>query len=317
MINKIRFYSKLGYKLIKKEVVNRDDYKEEYDKVSDTYHYWLKEMGRYTDNIINSKYIEIDKELKILDFACGTGYITKGLLNKSTKYKITSVDQSDKMLEKLFNRDDLIGTIESIETIETIDNIETIKTVGTKVTRLGRVTAIQSDGIEFLKTTNERYDVIFFGWALSYFDHNELLKLFNRVLKPGGILAIITNVEGTLDKIESIFLKVMSEKQEEVIKPMDIKFNLPKGKEGLIRWCSQYGFKALEVEEGEVFFSFKEPGELLQWLNITGAAAGTRKIFKNYHEVKPFIIEKIKKEKYKNGVYEINHKFAYGIFRKE
>lgn len=287
MINKIRFYSKLGYKLIKKEVISRDDYKEEYDKVSETYHYWLKEMGRYTDNIIHSKHIEVDKELKILDFACGTGYITKGLLNKSTEYKITSVDQSDKMLEKLLDRDN------------------------------PRVTAIQSDGIEFLKTTNERYDVIFFGWALSYFNHNELLKLFNSVLKPGGILGIITNVEGTLDKIESIFLNVMSEKQEEVIKPMDIKFNLPKGKKGLVRWCSKYGFKALEVEEGEVFFSFKEPEELLQWLNITGAAAGTRKIFKNYHEVKPLIIEKIKKEKYKNGVYEINHKFAYGIFRKE
>ncbi len=266
MINKIWFYSKLGYKLIKKEVVSKDDYKEEYDKVSDTYHFWLKEMSRYTDNIIHSNYIETDSELKILDFACGTGYITKSLLNKSIKYKITSVDQSNKMLEKLLNTNDL------------------------------RVTAIQSDGIEFLKTTNEKYDVIFFGWALSYFDHNELLKLFNRVLKPGGILAIITNVEGTLDKIESIFLRVMSEKQKEVIKPMDIKLNLPKGKKGLVKWCSQYGFKALEVEEDEVFFNFKEPDELLQWLNITGAAAGTRKIFNNYNEVKPLIVEKIKKE---------------------
>lgn len=287
MISKIWFYLKLGYKLIKKEVVNREDYRGEYDKVSDTYHYWLKEMGRYTDNIIHSKYIEIDKELKILDFACGTGYITKALLNKSVKYKITSVDQSNKMLEKLLDMNNL------------------------------RVTAIQSDGIEFLKATNEKYDVIFFGWALSYFDHNELLILFNKILKPGGILAIITNVEGTLDKIESIFLKVMREKQKEVIKPMDIKLNLPKGKKGLVKWCNKYRFKALEVEEGEAFFSFKEPEELLQWLNVTGAAAGTRKIFKNYDEVKPSIIEKIKKEKHKNGAYEINHKFAYGIFRKE
>jgi ubiquinone/menaquinone biosynthesis C-methylase UbiE len=287
MINKIWFYSKLGYRLIKKDVVSRVDYRGEYDKVSDTYHYWLKEMGRHTDNIIHSKYIEIDRELKILDFACGTGYITKGLLNKSKKYKITSVDQSNKMLEKLLDISD------------------------------PRVTAVQSDGIEFLKTTNEKYDVIFFGWALSYFDHNELLKLFNRVLKPEGILAIITNVEGTLDKIEKVFLKVMSENQKEVIKPMDIKLNLPKGKKGLIKWCNKYGFKALEAEEGEVFFSFKKPEELLQWLNITGAAAGTRKIFKDYDKVKPLIIEKIKKEKYKNGAYEINHKFAYGIFRKE
>ncbi|WP_160689877.1 class I SAM-dependent methyltransferase [Clostridium sp. C2-6-12] len=287
MINKILFYSKIGYKLLKKEVVNQDDYRVEYDKISDTYGYWLNEMGRYSDNIINSKYIDTDKELKILDFACGTGYITKALLNKFEKYKITAVDQSSKMLEKFKAIDD------------------------------NRVTIIKSDGIEFLKNSNEEFDIIFFGWALSYFNHNELLKLFNGVLKKQGILAIITNVDGTLDKIEKIFLDVMSEKQNEVIKPMDIKLNLPKGKEGLVKWCNQYGFKALETGEGEVFFSFKKPEELLEWLNITGAAAGTRKIFKDYNEVKPFIVEKIKKEKYKNGVYEINHKFAYGVFRKE
>lgn len=286
MINKIFFYSKIGYKLIKNDVVSKEDYRVEYDKVSDTYDYWLKEMGRHTDNIIHSRYIE-DKELKILDFACGTGYITKGLLNKSTKYRITAVDQSNKMLEKL----------------KEISN--------------PRVTVIQSDGIEFLKTSNEKFHVIFFGWALSYFNHNELFKLFNRVLETEGILAIITNVEGTLDKIEKIFLEVMREHQNEVIRPMDIKLKLPKGNKGLVKWCDDYGFKALETEEGEVFFSFKAPEELLQWLNITGAAAGTRKIFKNYNEIKPCIIEKIKEEKHKNGVYEINHKFAYGVFRKE
>ena len=287
MINKILFYSKIGYKLLKKEVVDQEDYRVEYDKISHTYGYWLNEMGRYSDNIIDSKYIDTDKELKILDFACGTGYITKALLNKFEKHKITAVDQSSKMLEKLKAIDD------------------------------NRVTIIKSDGIEFLKNSNEEFDVIFFGWALSYFNHNELLRLFNSVLKKQGILAIITNVDGTLDKIEKIFLDVMSEKQKEVIKPMDIKLNLPKGKEGLVKWCNQYGFKDLEAGEGEVFFSFKEPEELLEWLNITGAAAGTRKIFKDYNEVKPFIIEKIKKEKYKNGFYEINHKFAYGVFRKE
>ncbi|WP_346887521.1 class I SAM-dependent methyltransferase [Clostridium sp. UBA1056] len=287
MLNKILFYLKVGYKLLKKEVVNKEDYRVEYDKVSYTYDYWLKEMGRYSDNIIHSKHIDTDKELKILDFACGTGYITKSLLDKSEKYKITSVDQSSKMIEKLKDIND------------------------------HRVTIVNSDGIEFLKDSNEKFDVIFFGWALSYFNHHELLSLFNNALKPQGMLAIITNVDGTLDKIEEIFLEVMREKQKEVIKPMDIKLNLPKGKKGLVKWCNQYGFKALEVNEGEVFFRFKEPEELMQWLNITGAAAGTRKIFKNYNEVKPLIIEKIKKEKYKNGVYEINHKFAYGVFRKE
>jgi ubiquinone/menaquinone biosynthesis C-methylase UbiE len=287
MLNKVLFYSKLGYKLVKKEVVSGEDYRNEYDKVSETYHFWLKEMGKFTDKIIHSKYIDEDKNLEILDFACGTGYITKALLSKSLKYNITSIDQSENMLHKLKELDD------------------------------SRINVIQCDGIEFLNTANEKFDVIFFGWALSYFDHSKLFKLFSKVLKPGGILAIITNIEGTLDKVEKIFLQVMSENQKEVIRPMDIKLNLPKGKKGLIKWCDNYGFKALETEEGEVVFSFNTAEELLEWLNLTGAAAGTRRIFKDYNEVMPSIIEKIKKEKYKNGSYEINHKFAYGIFRKE
>ena len=112
MINKILFYSKIGYKLLKKEVVNQDDYRVEYDKVSDTYDYWLKKMGRYSDNIINSKYIDKDRELKILDFACGTGYITKALLNKSEKYKITAVDPGLVVIEPDIREPHLAGVLE-------------------------------------------------------------------------------------------------------------------------------------------------------------------------------------------------------------
>lgn len=287
MLSKLMFYTRMGFQLIKSDVVGKEDYRREYDQVSETYEYWLKEMGRYTDHIIHSEYIGMDKELKILDFACGTGYITKSLLAKSKNYQITAVDQSEKMLAKL------------------------------RMVRSERATVICSDGIEFLEACNEKYDVIFFGWALSYFDYHKLFKLFNKVLKPGGRLAIITNTEGTLDKIEKIFLQVMAEQQEQVIKPMDIKLNLPKGKKGLIKWCHQYGFKVSQADEGEVIFRFKEPEALLQWLNKTGAAAGTRKIFRNYEDAKPFIIQKIEKEKYNKGHYEINHKFAYGLFRKE
>ncbi len=59
MIKKTLFYLKVGYKLLKKEVVNKEDYRVEYDKVSHTYNHWLKEMGTYSDKIIHSKYIQI------------------------------------------------------------------------------------------------------------------------------------------------------------------------------------------------------------------------------------------------------------------
>ena len=286
MINKIKFYVKLGLKMLKREVVNNDDYREEYNKIAQTYKNWVGVMGRFTDNIIKPEYLSSDKELKILDFACGTGYITKNLLRKEIPCKITAVDYSEKMLQ----------------TWKDFQN--------------SKVQVIHADGIEFLKNTDEKFDIIFFGWALSYFNHEELFKLFEKVLKDKGIVAVITNVKGTLFGIEELFLKVMSQSQEVVMKPMDIKFNLPKGKDGLIKWFKKYNFENLEICEDEVTFSFNTPEELLQWLNKTGAVAGTAKIFNDYSLVKDKIIKEIRKQKYKDGKYEINHKFAYGIFRK-
>lgn len=285
MLKKILFYTKIGCKLMKKDVINNEDYKKEYNKVSGTYGHWLDEMGKFTDNIIKLEYILKENKLKILDFACGTGYISRSLLNKNIDCEITAVDYSEKMLEQLKNLND------------------------------DRIKVINWDGIEFLKNTEEKYDAIFFGWALSYFNYKELFKLFKRVLNPKGIVGIITNVQGTLSGLEDIFIKVMYENHEEFVKPMDIRFNLPYGKEGLTKWFNRYGFEAVEAENGEVLFTFDKPDELLKWLNETGAAAGTACIFKNYDIVKDNLIEEIRKTKYKNGKYEINHKFAYGIYR--
>lgn len=285
MLKKIVFYTRVGCKLIKKDVINNEHYKIEYDKVSKTYGCWLNEMGKFTEGIIKPEYTLKKNKLKILDFACGTGYISKSLLNKNIDCEITAVDFSDKMLEQLNN----------------LNN--------------DRVKIINCDGIEFLKNTEEKYDAIFFGWALSYFNYKELFKLFKKVLNHGGIVGIITNSQGTLSGIEDIFMKVMYKNQEEVFKPMDIRFNLPRGKEGLTKWFNRYGFEKVEVEEGEVLVTFDKPEQLLIWLNETGAAAGTACIFKDYDIIKDDLIEEIKNTKYKNGKYEINHKFTYGIFR--
>lgn len=285
MLKKIVFYINLGYKLIKKDVIGNKDYQQEYNKVATTYNKWLDEMGKYTDNIIKPEYVSKENKLKILDFACGTGYISRSLIEKNIDCEITAVDFSNKMLEQLKGLED------------------------------DRVKVINCDGIEFLRSTNETYDCIFFGWALSYFDYRELFKLFKKVLNQGGVIGIISNTIGTLSGIEDIFMKVMGENQEEVIKPMDIRFNLPQGKAGLIRWFRRCGFEPLEAKEGEVKIVFDSPELLLKWLNETGAAAGTTCIFKDYNLIKDKLLERIRKEKYKNGKYEINHKFAYGIFR--
>lgn len=273
------------YRFLATDTVNNEDYRKEYNKVSTTYNNWLNEMGQFTDKIINLDHIQKENKLKILDFACGTGYISKGLLEKGINCKITAVDYSDKMLEQF------------------------------RYLKDSRLKIVHYDGIKFLKNTEEKYDVIFIGWALPYFNYRELFKLFKEVLNPGGVVKIIANIQGTLSEIEDIFIKVMYKNQRKIIKPMDIRFNLPKGKAGLIKWFNQYGFKEVEVQEDERVVVFEEAEELLKWLNETGAVAGTACIFENYDSVKDNLIEEIKKTKYKNGKYEINHKFAYGTFK--
>ena len=285
MLKKAAFYAKLGSRLIKKDVVNKEDFRKEYNKVSATYSSWLDEMGQFTVRIINLEHVSEKKRLKVLDFACGTGYISKKLLEKDIDCQITAVDYSDKMLEKLKDIND------------------------------SRIRIVHYNGIEYLKGTNEKFDLIFIGWGLPYFNYKEVFKLFKEVLNPGGVVKIITNVQGTLSGIENIFMKVMYKNQKEIIKPMDIRFNLPKGKKGLIRWFNQYGFEELEVEDGERTFVFDKAEQVLKWLEETGAIAGTASIFKDYDLIKNDLIDEIGKSLYNNGMYEINHRFVYGTFK--
>jgi ubiquinone/menaquinone biosynthesis C-methylase UbiE len=269
-------------KIIKKEVINEEDYKVAYNEVANTYNIWLSKMGKYTDKLINSSFISIDEYNSILDFACGTGYITRNIFNNNIDCNITAVDISESMMRNLKD--------------------------------LSNVNCINIDGIDYLNTTNEQFDIIFCGWALPYFNHKELLKLFKKVLKKNGKVAVISNSQGTLNKIEDIFLKVMEENYKEVIKPMDIRFNLPNGKKGLSSWFENEGYKVLETYDNEVKFSFNSGEELLDWLNKSGAIAGTKNIFRDYNLIKHKLIKHLDILKDSKGKYVVNHKFCCGVF---
>ncbi|MDF1617189.1 class I SAM-dependent methyltransferase [Petrocella sp. FN5] len=289
MINKCKFYINMIHKIIKKEVVDVVDYKTSYNDVAGTYACWIEKMGRFTDYIIKPQYVcekttNKNEPIKVLDFACGTGYISRKLILSSIPCEITAVDLSDKMLEAC------------------------------KDLSLQGVKLIHMDGMTFLENTTDQFDLILCGWALPYFSHEKLLKNFRRVLKKDGVIGVIANSKGTLDKMDKIFLKIMEKNPQEVHKPMNIAFNLPNGEKGLKRWFDQQGFYPLELHEGESVFPFDTGEALLDWLNQTGVTAGTKMIFKDYDKVKEQLIEEIEKLKYDNGKYIINHKFVYGIF---
>ncbi|HRU44510.1 MAG TPA: class I SAM-dependent methyltransferase, partial [Spirochaetota bacterium] len=129
MFKTIKFLVKLALSFMKKEVVNKEDYRTEYNKVSRTYGRWLDKMSRFTDEIVMP--LESNQTYKILDFACGTGYITRKLLEKNANVEITAVDYSEDMLEHL------------------------------RLLKNDKVSVVHSDGIKFLESANEKFDVVF------------------------------------------------------------------------------------------------------------------------------------------------------------
>lgn len=298
VVNKIRFYGKMIRHMIGGDTIGYEDYKQAYNTVAPTYEMWLDQMGQYTDQLIKPEYFPDKRPLKVLDLACGTGYITKQLLQlEDREIEITAVDLSDKMLGQLENQ--LNHQVRSED----------------KFKCSSRVKTINSDGIEFLETTTESYDVIFCGWALPYFDHDVLLKLCSKRLYKDGIMAVISNSQGTLEGVEKVFLEVMKKHQETIHKPMDIRFKLPKDQKMLSKWFEKYGFELLSSATDEVAFSFEQPKDLYDWVMNTGALAGTKEIFVDYALVEDAVIAGLAKEKYNKGLYWMNHKFVYGIYR--
>jgi len=286
MMNKLRLYGKLIGSFLTNQVVNSEEYGEEYNDIADTYGFWCDFMGKHVDKIIKLQYIDKKENIRIIDLACGTGYITRRILDKGFKGYIDGVDVSRNMLEKCH---DIKGE---------------------------NVRFICEDGIRYLNTEQGPVDAIFCGWALPYLNHKKFLKAAYRVLDDDGIIAVISNSQGTLKGIEEIYLKVMEENIDRVIKPMDARIRLPKGVSGLKNWFKKYNFHPLELGEGEEIIGYDTPEELYAWLIKTGVLAGTNKIFDNMNGIDKQVIEKIKEKKYRDGKYFINHKFVYGIFKK-
>lgn len=289
---RIIFYAKMGICYLTKRIVNANDYGEEYDDISRTYQLWTQKMGKHTKKILRLHYLgDSARELRILDLACGSGYITSALLEKlgeGKKVQITAVDISRKMIELCRNH-----------------------------MNDQRASFIHADAFDFLRNAREKYDAIFCGWALCYLNHRRLLRLMRQALRKDGIAGIIVNIQGTLQGIEDIFLDIMEKHMDEVQKIMDIRFNLPQGVSELRLWFSRHGFAQLESGEGEELAYFDAPGELYGWLRDTGAGAGFGKISRDREGMERMIIEKIGERKLIEGKYVINHKFAYGIFRKK
>ncbi len=279
------------YLLVIRRQVNPQDYQEEYNLVASTYQRWLDKMHRYTDDIIHLEYFEVKPSASLLDFACGTGYITEQLLNNlpNPEFKITAVDISEKMIEEAKKK--------------CLDP---------------RCSFVVQDGLEFLQNEIDNfYDAIFCGYALPYFNNKEVVPHFSRILKNGGTLHLILNCKGTLEGINEIFMSTMKDHPFKLKKFMDIRSQLPKDEETFQLFFEKYGFSTVETKIINEIVKFSTAEELYLWLKQTGAIAGTGKIFADDESIEKEIVERIRESLYYDGDYIVNHKFIQGIFKRQ
>jgi len=291
LFRKLHTYMKMILLFLTKRIVRRDDYRDEYNIVASTYQIWLNKMNKHTNTILKIDHLKNRKNIHILDFACGTGYISAAILsslNDST-VKITAVDISDKMIEIAK------GKISD-----------------------PRCTFLVQDGTDFLLGEEDvKYDAIFCGYALTYFNHKKVVKEFHKVLKKEGTAHFILNCKGTLKGIDEIYLDTMKEFPSAMNKIMEIRYQLPKNQNDLKSWFERRHFSTIFLDTVEEFVSFSSPEELYNWLKNTGAIAGTGHIFSDNKEIEKSIINKIKNRCQFEDKYLINHKFIQGIFKKE
>lgn len=285
-------YAKMGCLYLLGHRVNAIDYGTDYDNVSTSYTIWLDRMSRHTDHLLDMDLLpSIDEPLRIIDLACGTGYITRSILNRLAGKRnviITCVDMSHQMLAECRNM---------------IDD--------------PRVEFIESDGLDYMKSlTPGSIHAIYCGWGMVYFPQHRLLSACHSALKSGGIMGSIMNCYGTLTGIERMFIDVMSEYPEEVHKVMDIRLKLAPGEDGFASWFTRQGFKTIFTGSGEELVDCPTPNDCYSWLHNTGVIAGTDKLFRNLEKMRPVIIDNIASRLRVGDTYRVNHKFVYGLFRR-
>jgi len=276
---------KVASMLVKNQVITPDEYASSYNSISDTYSVWNSIMGEYTKKLIEQ--YPPQKDEKILDFACGNGFLSKELININPFVNITGIDISENLIEQC-----------------------------KKDIKNKKIDFVANDGLKFLDDKKSEFDRIYSAWALPYFDNNQLLSLFNNSLKNDGMVFIISNSVNTLKNLDKVFKDVILKYPDNLKKIMKISPNLPNGKSGLKKKFEENGFETIYISSGEEIVIKDTASGLYKWLKSSGVLAGTEEMFTMNDEIKNAIIKAIEKKLSFEKKYKINHKFVAGIFRK-
>lgn len=133
----------------------------------DSHHFGIDLCIPHWQKVLNTLKFSDKKELNVLDFGCGTGFVTNQIINSnfySKEMKITCYDLSPDMVQVCENK---------FSKIENINYLSDRK------------------GFEVLKNEIGKFDVIMCNALLHHvLDHKELFKIFDDSLVTNGVLII-------------------------------------------------------------------------------------------------------------------------------
>lgn len=267
-----------------------NDIANSYTRVSENYdNVFLREMHKYNEEMLKEltlKYINrnLDKELSILDLACGTGFNSKFISRTLMKSKYTLVDISKGMLKEAKNSCNI------------------------------KARFIEQDMLSFLKNCNDNsFDIVVCAWAIKYQEPKQIIREVSRILKNDGYFAVIVNLKSTLPEVRKIYPNLILKNPKSVNKIMRELPN-PVSENSFEKWFINNGFSKVKSNLGEHKFKFKNSEELANFVTSTGALAGFDSMIDMTNpKVKDSMIDLFNEKSIKT----ITHKYVWGVFKND
>ncbi|MDD5091850.1 MAG: methyltransferase domain-containing protein [Candidatus Wallbacteria bacterium] len=255
-LKKALYFHRISWHWLLGHRVRAHEYAVDYDTVSATYNRtWEARMGKHTQSMLDR--VIAQPGSRILDLACGTGFVLECQAKKLSPAEMIGIDCSKGMLE--LARERLSEKCREWS---------------------GRFILSHGDMLEEIrKLPDAHFDVVTCCWAMSYSRPDALMREISRVLKSGGMAGIVDNTRQTLPGVEQAVIELMQEAPLDFRTVNDIRFRLPAGSTSLKRLFGKNGLVCCEHWDGEETFEFRNGTEAVVWLFECGALAGNFRLF--------------------------------------
>ena len=240
----IRLNCRAGHLALRNQWLGSEHFEESYDRLAADYNEaWLRHLRPVTERLLDR--LPDNVSGRIVELGCGTGFVTRHLVERYPKTEVVAVDLSANMLE---------------QTRKILD---------------GRMaTLFHEDMLSFLlKQPDHSAAMIVSAWAIGYSYPDRILREVSRVLNPAGVFAFVVNCADTLRPVYIAFRKTMARY------PQFLKYlawpRFPEGWNDMERMAKKARLHFVWRDDGQQRIIGPETKDrILPWLLKTGILAG-------------------------------------------